>query len=251
VALLRYLTASAALAVYALLTRMRLPRLRDIPGIALTGCVGIAVYNLALNAGEMVVPAGTASLIVASTPVFVLLATMVLGHERPTVRIWIGILISLSGVALIYARPAELRLSVEALLVLVAAIAQAAYTVCQKPYLRRYGPLQFTSYAVWAATCVLLTFSPGLVREFRDASLSSTLAVVYMGLFPGAIGYVGWSYVLSRVPASKAGSFLYLVPATAIVIAWVWLGEVPTAASLLGGALILAGVVWVNLRRSG
>jgi len=251
VALLRYLTASLVLALYAILTRMPLPRWRDVPGIALTGVVGIAVYNLALNAGEVAVPAGTASLIVASTPIFVALLTMIFAQERHKARIWIGILISFSGVAVIYARPQEIQVSLDAFLVLLAAVAQAVYTVGQKPYLRRYRPLQYTSYAIWAGTCALLVFSPGLVSQIRDASLASTLAVVYMGLFPGAIGYVGWSYVLSRVPAAKAASFLYLVPATAVVIAWFWLGEVPTVAVLLGGVLILAGVVWVHLRRSG
>ena len=56
------------------------------------------------------------------------------------------------------------------------------------------------------------------------------------------------SYVMSRIPASRAGSFLYMVPVAAIVIAWVWLGEMPALPALVGGAFIIAGIVLVNAR---
>jgi drug/metabolite transporter (DMT)-like permease len=80
----------------------------------------------------------------------------------------------------------------------------------------------------------------------QTASLSSTLAVIYMGVFPGALGYVCWSYVLSRLPAARAGVFLYVVPPTAALIAWVWLGEVLTLMTVIGGVLVLCGVIVVN-----
>jgi drug/metabolite transporter (DMT)-like permease len=96
--------------------------------------------------------------------------------------------------------------------------------------------------------CDQLIFSPGLFREIQTASLESTAAVIYMGIFPGAIGYVSWALVLSRLPASRAASFLYLIPAVAIVIAWIWLGEIPTLLAAIGGILVLSGVILVNLR---
>jgi drug/metabolite transporter (DMT)-like permease len=126
-------------------------------------------------------------------------------------------------------------------------LVQAIYNVSQKPYLQRYSPLQFTACAIWFGTLFLLVFTPDLIRELPAASLESTLAVVYMGIFPGAIGYVSWSYVFSRMPASRAGSFLYMVPVAAIIIAWFWLGEAPEPSALLGGVLILSGIVLVNL----
>jgi drug/metabolite transporter (DMT)-like permease len=86
-----------------------------------------------------------------------------------------------------------------------------------------------------------------LSKHLPAASAEATLAVIYMGLFPGAIGYISWSYALSRLPAVKAGSFLYLIPAVAIFIAWVWLGEAPEL-SAWRGRINLAGVLVVNWR---
>jgi drug/metabolite transporter (DMT)-like permease len=248
VALLRYLVASAALGIYALITKMPLPARKDVPGIAITGFLGFAFYNVALNAGEQQIVAGTASLIVATAPIFVALMARFFFHEHLKAISWIGILISFVGVGVISIQSQSgFQLSFAALIVLAAALAQSIYTVAQKPFLKKYSPLQFTAYAIWIGTIFLLVFSPGLFAQLQTATLESTLAVVYMGIFPGAIGYACWSYVLSRLPAGRAGSFLYLTPAIAVLIAWVWLGELPAVSALLGGAFILAGVIIVNL----
>ena len=61
VALLRYGTASVVLAIYALVTRMPLPRLRDLPSLALLGLIGFTIYNALLNWGEVTVPSAIAS----------------------------------------------------------------------------------------------------------------------------------------------------------------------------------------------
>lgn len=80
------------------------------------------------------------------------------------------------------------------------------------------------------------------------APIAPTLAVIYMGLFPGVVAYIAWSYVLSKVPASRAGSYLALIPVAALVISWLWLREVPTPISVMGGAVVFCGVMLVNQR---
>jgi drug/metabolite transporter (DMT)-like permease len=67
-----------------------------------------------------------------------------------------------------------------------------------------------------------------------------------MAVLPGVAGYFGWSYVLSNMPASRAGSFLTLFPVLAVLIAWVWLGEIPEPVSFAGSGVVLAGIVLVN-----
>jgi drug/metabolite transporter (DMT)-like permease len=253
VALLRYGVASCVLTVYAVARRLPLPRGRDVPGIIVMGGVGIGLYNLLLNAGELRVPSAVASFIVASAPVFMAVQSRIFLGERLRAWGWGGILLSFVGVAVIALGTGSTGSGVDmsALLVLGAAVAQSIYFVAQKPYLRRYTAIQFTAYAVWAGTLLLLPFAPALLAQTRVAPPDATLAVVYLGIFPGALGYVVWAYALARMSASAAGSFLYLVPACTVVIAWIWLGELPSVLSALGGAVVLVGVIIVNMLGSG
>ncbi len=248
-ALLRYLIASVILAGYAIATRMPLPQRRDLPRIAVLGLLGFTIYNLGLGYGEITVPAATASFLIASAPVWMALLARIFLGEQLRVWAWLGAALSFAGVAVIaLAGGGGLRLSPPALLILAAALSTSFYSLGQKSLLKRYTPLQFTAYAIWAGTLFLCPWIIGLPAQMRAAPLGATLNIVYLGIFPGALGYLGWSYVLAHLPASRAASLLYLVPTLALLIAWVWLGETPGWIAFLGGVLVLAGVILVNWR---
>lgn len=72
------------------------------------------------------------------------------------------------------------------------------------------------------------------------------LAAIYLGLLPSAAGFVLWAYAVARMPAVASTSLLYLVPPVAVLIAWVWLGELPIVAELVGGVVVVVGVVVVS-----
>ena len=248
-ALLRMLVASAVLAVYATISRMRLPEARDLPAVALAGLFAFALYNLALNSGQLTASAGVASLIIASIPIFTaLLAAAFLGERLDTLG-WSGIAVGFVGVALItVGEGGGFGINPGALLVLLAAISASVYFAFQKPYLEKYGSLRFTAYAIWAGALLLLPFLPGLLREVRPAPAGATLAAIYLGVFPTVVAYATVAYVFSRLPASRAVTLEYLFPPVAIVIAYLWLGEIPTVLSVAGGAVALLGVALVNRR---
>jgi drug/metabolite transporter (DMT)-like permease len=247
VALLRFLVASAVLAVYALATRMRLPARRDLPLVLLLGLLGFAFYNVALNIGELRIAAGPAALLIQTVPIWTALAATIVLRDRLRLFGWIGIAISFAGALLIaLGKGGGFDLGWGAGLVVLAAISASAYNIIQKRMLDRYRPVEITTYAVWAGTLLLLPFAGGLAGQVRAATLADTLAIVYLGVFPAAIGYVTWAYVLSRFPAAQAASFLYGVPVMAFLVGWMWLGEAPTAIDAIGGLLALGGVAVVN-----
>jgi drug/metabolite transporter (DMT)-like permease len=249
-ALFRMLVASAALAVYAAFSRMRLPSVRDLPAVALAGLLAFALYNVALNYGQLTASAGAASLIIASIPIFTALLAVAFLGERPDALGWSGIAVGFCGIALItVGEGSGFGVNAGALLVLLAALSASVYFAFQKPYLEKYGSLPFTAYAIWAGALLLLPFLPALLEEVMTAPPRATLAVVYLGIFPTIVAYATTAYVFSRLPASRAVTLEYLFPPVAILIAYLWLGEIPTIVSVAGGAVALLGVALVNHRR--
>lgn len=249
-ALLRFLVAALALLAYAITQRVPRPKLKDLPMIALSGGIGITIYNLALNAGEQTITAGAASLLVNTVPIWTAILASIFLKETCSWQSWLGIATSFTGAAVIAlgeGRQMDINWGVG--LVLLAAIAQAVYFVMSKPYLRQYRPIEFTIYALLSGAVFLLPFAKGLIETVATAPPSATAAVVYLGIGPAAIAYFTWSYVLAHVPAAQATSFLYGVPVVTIVIAWIWLQEVPSLTSLLGGSIAIMGVLLVNTHK--
>jgi drug/metabolite transporter (DMT)-like permease len=234
--------ASVALALAAPFAGVRRPRARDLPLIGLCGLAGMTAYQLLLNLGERVVPAGTASLLVATAPVYAsLLAIWFLG-ERPTRRRWAGSAVAFAGSAVI-AVSHGLGFGAAALVVLAAAVAQAIFHTAQKPLLARYTGFEVTVYAMWAGTLFILPWTGSLVHALPHAGAAAIGSAVFLGLAPSAVGFVLWAYALARMDVGRATTALYLVPAAAILIALVWLGQVPSPLELIGGVIALAGVI--------
>ena len=188
-ALLRFLVASLALLIYALITRMRLPHWRDIPVMLLLGFSGLTIYHIGLNYGEQTVSPGAASFLIGTVPCFTAILAILFLGERLSWRKWLGILVSLVGIALIASgEDGGLRFSPGVLLILLAALAESVYSVLQKPLFQRYTGLEMATYTIWSGTLFMLIYTPGLANEVQHATLSATLSVIYLGIFPAAIG---------------------------------------------------------------
>ena len=245
-AVARLAVASAALAAVAPWLGVRRPRPRDLPLIALCGLAGMTGYQLLLNAGERVVPAGTASLLVATAPVYASLLAVAFLGERSTRRRWAGSAVALAGTVLIAASHG-LGFGVSALIVLAAAVLQGIFHTAQKPLLARYTGFEVTAYAMWAGTAFILPWTGSLLRALWGAGPHAGGAAigsaVFLGLAPSAAGFVLWAYAMARMDVGRVTVGLYLVPAAAIGISLIWLGQVPGPAELAGGAIALAGVM--------
>ena len=131
---------------------------------------------------------------------------------------------------------------------LAAAVLQGIYHTASKPLLGRYTGFEVTAYAMWAGTAFVLPWTGSLLRALPQAGASAIGSAVFLGVFPSAVGFVLWGYALARMDVGQVTTSLYLVPAAAIIIALVWLRQVPGPVELAGGAIALAGVM---LARSG
>lgn len=240
---LRLLIGSAALIVYAVYTKMKLPDLKDWPVIFLFGFLGFAVYQTALSFGEQFVSAGTASLLVSTSPVFIGLLGKIFFKERTGKWYWSGAFLSMAGIFLIsIGAGGGIEFGIGAILILIASFSESIYFVFQKNFLDKYGALPFTAYTIWSATIFMSFFAPGIGTQLAEAPIGATISAIYLGLFPTVVAYFAIAYITAKSGASEAASSLYLTPAASFLIAWIWLGEVPTIMTVAGGILTLAGV---------
>ncbi len=253
--LARHLVASVVFVPFLLVARARmLPRLSDVPALLGLGLLGITTYHLALNTGEQRVSAGATSLIIATAPAITALIAWLVLRDRLGPLGWFGTALGLLGVSLIVvgdARDAAAAVVVEpyAGLILLAAVATAWFAVLQRPLLGRYRPLEFTAFVTWCGTLPMLVFLPGLGTAVGEAGASARLATLHLGVFPSAIAYTLFAFGLSRAPATLVTAWLYLIPGFALLFSWWWLGEVPSALTLVGGVVVVFGVVLVNLSK--
>jgi drug/metabolite transporter (DMT)-like permease len=249
-ALGRLLVGSAALGLLVLARREHLPDRHELPGIAICGVLWFGVYNVALNAAERRIDAGTAAMLVNVGPILIAIFAGLILHEGFPPRLFAGCLVSFAGAVIIGAATSQhgLQESLGAVLCLVAAFAYAGGVVAQKPVLRHASPLMVTWLACTIGAIVCLPYAGTLAHQLGHASGSTVAWMIYLGVAPTAIGFVTWAYALARTTAGRMGSTTYLVPPLALLFGWTFLGEVPPLLVLPGGVLCLAGVA---LARTG
>ena len=208
------------------------------------------VYNVALNAAEQRLDAGTAAMLVTVGPVLIALLAGALLGEGFARWLLIGAAVALAGAGLIGAATTQSRAAdgTGVALCLLAALAWAVGVTAQKIALRRLGALQVTTMACAIGALATAPFAASLAADTTSATAGELAAVVYLGLVPTALAFATWAYALSRMDAGRLGVTTYLVPPLAVLGAWPLLGEVPPALALAGGALALAGVA-ISRRR--
>ncbi|AXY09669.1 EamA family transporter [Bacillus thuringiensis LM1212] len=242
--LLRLLIASFILLLFSFIYKLRLPDIKDIPAIFIFGALGFTFYHIALNYGEKTVNAGSASLIVSVTPIITAILASVFLKEQMKLNGWIGGVISFIGIAFIsFSQGDAIQLNSGGLFILLAAISESLFFVFQSSYLKKYGFLPFTIYTILSSTVCMLIFLPRMYQEILAAHLEVNWSVIYLGLFPTVLPYIALAYIISHTGASEATSSLYLTPVIACFVAWVWLGEVPTFISVVGGLITIFGVL--------
>lgn len=248
----RLVVGSLALGAVALLRQGPLPRGRERWLTVATGVVWFGGYNLSLNAAERLVDAGTASMLVTTAPLLIVVLAGVFLREGFPPRLLAGSLIAFAGAIAIglatsgASRGPDATLGI--VLSLAAAFTYAAGVVIEKPALRTAPALQVTWLACVVGMIVTSPFAPQLLAELPQVPPASLGWLVYLGVFPTAIAFTTWAFALRRTDAGLLGSTTYLVPPIAITLAWLVLGEVPPPLALAGGALSIAGVIIARSR---
>ncbi|WP_461163854.1 DMT family transporter [Arthrobacter sp. R4-81] len=240
----RLVVAAVVLGLFVLPTLRRLPRGREWWPILAYGVMWFGGYNVALNAAEHLLDAGTSAMLINVSPIIVaVLAGFILKEGFPRWLI-IGSTLAFGGVAMIAVGSGQRSTAdvVGVLLCLLAAVLAAVSVIIQKPVLKKFPAAQATWFGIMVGTVCCLPFTGQLVTEVQQAPIPATLGLLYLGIFPTAIAFTTWAYALSLIDAGKMAATTYLVPGTTILISWLILSEVPTIWGLIGGIICLVGV---------
>ncbi len=234
---------------------LRLP-LRDAGRMILLGLLGHGIYQVLFANGIARTAPGNASLIMATSPIWVAILGRLLRIERINRLMALGILISFAGITLLVTSGGKVSLDSSTLLgdvlVLGCAMLWAAYTVGSKPVLAHYSPLELTAWTMFAGTIPLILVGiPQLAAlDWSVVPLLAWAGLIYSAVLSGAVGYVLWSRSVQRVGNARTAVYSFLTPVIAILFAWVTLGDRLAPLQLLGGLIVLLGLILTRRGRA-
>jgi drug/metabolite transporter (DMT)-like permease len=247
--LLRFSIASTLFASYLLYKRASIP-IRLIPRVALLGLTGFTVYHLSLNLGETETAAGIASLVIASSPIFISLLSKAILGERITTFKASGVASAFLGLAVMVAPGLQAsRDPLRVLAILPAPLASAIYTVLGKLYLRDEEPIALTGYSQLFGLLFLIPLaSKSTILEVASLPFTGWIPVLFLGVCSSTLGYTIWFKLLDTGEASMVGSYIYLTTLVAVLGSRIILGEPLTLNLIAGGILVILGVYLTHRR---
>jgi drug/metabolite transporter (DMT)-like permease len=249
---LRYCVAAGTLLVLLRLREgaIRLPR-GDVVPILLLGVIGFGCYQIMWPVALQTIPAGDSALLIAATPVMTALLAMATGADTPNAIKLVGAFVSFAGVALVIAAGQGLDLGTSLFgdgLTLVASACWAVYTVFGAQILRRHSPLVTTTWAIVAGTLFMAPLGiaqlvqADLAGNLDNLGLPILLAILYSGTLAAGFANVIVFHGVKLLGPTRVTALQFLVPALAVVMAAIFLGEPIRPIQVVGGAIILAGV---------
>ncbi|MFN0149496.1 MAG: DMT family transporter [bacterium] len=218
------------------------------------GFIGNSLYQMLFILGVGRTSVASGALILATVPVIVALFGALSRTERLAPISWLGIILSVAGIAVVVFASAagasrESSLAGD-LLILASAIVWSVYTVLAAPLLKRYSTTQVTALSLSAGTIPLVLVAiPDLSRtQWSAVPVSAWLAAFFSGTLALAVGYVAWNRGVKHLGGSRTAVYSNLTPLVAAAYAWATRGEAFTRYHLFGAIVVIAGI---NLTRVG
>ena len=256
-AFLRFAVATAFLAAFVLKSDGKMPLLHrgQILPVAMLALTGVFAYNIFFFCGLKTIPAGRASLIVACNPACITLFSWLVFREKIDALKISGILLSLLGASLVlsHGNPVEILrggLGTGELYIVGCVASWVCYSLVGKTVMRSLSPLLSVTYACALGALFLLppALHEGMAQEFTRYPPVYWAGIFYLGFFGSALGFIWYYEGIKTIGPSRAGIFINIVPVSAVVMAYVLLGETVDV-SLAGGAvLVFLGVYFMNRR---
>jgi drug/metabolite transporter (DMT)-like permease len=245
--LLRWFIVSAAfLALYPFLMK---PKARfekkDLPRLLVVALASVVIYHLALNAAEKIIDASLAGLLISLAPLSTVLLSAAVLREKIRPRLWLALVLAVAGSVAISTPDLSLGSGTLAgpLLVVIAAVSSATFTVAAKPLVGKYGPFPIAAWSALLGTAILAPLiSPSLIQQAQGLSTEGWASVLYLAMLSTVLANTIYFTLVSRHAVSRLGLQLYLVPVVSAAGGVLILQESLAWATIAGGGLLLVAV---------
>lgn len=219
--------------------------------VFMSALMGVFLYNLLFFSGIQYMPTVRASLVIAFAPITITLGSWLFLGEKVSLIKWLGIALSIFGAIVVLAHGdfseflSNTTWGVGELLIMGCVLSWTVYTLIGRVALQTIPALSLSSFS--ALIGAILLFIPalqhGLVERLAHVSWQALAAIIYMSCTATALGFIWYYEAVQKIGATKAAVVGNLTPVFAAIIAVTLLGEELTLTTILGGALVLAGVV--------
>ena len=232
-----------------------LPR-RDILPLVLLGLAGFGLYQDLWVTALNQTTAANSALITAATPVSTLLIAAAIGSDRMSPTRALGALIGFSGVVLVVGATHGFALNGASggdLVTFVATICWACYVAFGAPVLRRHSPLKTATWAIGFGCLGMLPLAALQIGSFDPSRIhASTIGfLLFCALLAAAAANVVMFEAVKVLGPARATFYQFLVPAFAVAMAAIFLGEAIVAGQLAGGGVIVLGILVARSRWLG
>ncbi|MCP1833853.1 MULTISPECIES: DMT family transporter [Bradyrhizobium] len=233
----------------ALLQRRNWPTRHDWLGVAGLGLLFFAGFPVLFNASLIFTTAARGALALSTLPLLTMLVGAALGAEALTARKTAGVLVTILGVSMALLSglaTAPLGAWRGDLLMIAAALCMALYSIWSKPYIRRAGPIPFTTLAMAAGAVVLIVASllRGSFAPVADFGAPQWSGAIYLGAFGAALTFYLWAFALERTTPTRVAISVTVNPIAASLVGAALLGE-PLSWNLLAGIVTVFAGIWI------
>ena len=234
----------------ALRHQLAFPKRKEWLYFALLGFLGITFHQWLQSTGLVTTQASTTAWIVATTPIFMAILSVIFLHEKFDWLQVIGIILAVTGVLLVVTKGNLNRLisgnfgETGDILILISAVNWAVFSILSRSGLKTHPATQMMFFVMtfgWLFTSILF-ISKGDYQDIGHLTWTSFLGIGFLGIFCSGLAYIAWYDALQEIQASQVGAFLYIEPLVAVFVSWIVLHEEALFITLLGGGIILLGV---------
>jgi drug/metabolite transporter (DMT)-like permease len=231
------------------------PARRDWPAVIGLGLLFFAAFPILFNASLIFTTAARGALALSTLPLLTMAVGAALGSEQLTLRKTTGVLVTITGVAM--ALLSGLNAAPEGawrgdLLMVAAALCMALYSIWSKPFIRRSGPIAFTTMAMAAgAACLLLAaLARGSFAPVAVFGAPQWFGATYLGAFGAALTFYLWAFALERTTPTRVAISVTVNPIAASLVGATLLGE-PLRWNLAVGIVTVFAGIWIATTQSG